>query len=265
MNDRKAARIECFDRDTGKPIEECDVFTRANLVSCDSGKTLSDELGDVDKRLSDLENPYNAPEVIRNDYNKYMMIDGGDYTVAFSIIKGTLPVNDIIIDNGITKKHLSEENISTLNNTGSLSVESDIHPTDSGIYKVTVTAIDDNTSSDDSITIVFDYPSYSFMLSPTIDDISSDIITENDPFIIESNSYGDREYTMNISECINKRIVFASPYEISKIKDLNGFDVTSCFNKNTTVLKCSDGSSHIYHVYYSNILNLYDFKFKFII
>ena len=265
MNDRKAARIEYFDRETGTPIEECDVFTRADLVSCDNGKTLSDELNDVDERLMNLENPYKAPEVVHDGYKKYMMIDGGDYTVSFLVIKGTLPVNDVIIDNNGIQTHLSEENLSILNNTGSIDIDCDIHPTDSGSYKVTIYAMDESISSNDTVTVIFDYPSYAFMLSPTINDIGDDIITENDPFIIESDSDGNREYTMNVSQCNNKRIVFASPYEISKIKDLNGFDVTSCFNKDTMVIRCSDESDHVYHVYYSNILNLYDFKFKFII
>lgn len=264
MNDRKAARIEYFDRETGTPIEECDVFTRADLVSCDNGKTLTDELNDVDERLSSLENPYKSPEVVHDDYKNHMMIDGGDYTVSFLVIKGTLPVNDVIVDNNGIQTHISEENISILNNTGSLSIDCDIHPTDSGNYRVIVYAIDDNGSYSDDITILFDYPSFSFLVSANINDITDDIITCNDPFIIKSDSEGNREYTMNISQCNNKRIAFASPYELSKIKDLNGFDVTSCFNKNTTVLKYAD-ELHIYHIYYSNILNLHDFKFKFII
>lgn len=265
MNDRKAARIEYFDRNTGKPIEECDVFTRSDLVSCNNGKTLSDELEDVDKRLLNLENPYKEPVITHNKYNKYMMIDGGDYTVEFTITKGTLPIEDVIIDINGTQKHISEENLSNLNNSGSLDVDCDIHPSDSGKYTIIVYAMDENDISSDQIAVFFDYPSYCFLLSSTISDISDDIITNNDPFIIESNSDENREYTMNVSQCNNKRVVFASPYEISKIKDLNGFDVTSCFNKDTTPIRCSDGTDRIYHIYYSNILNLYDFKFKFII
>lgn len=264
-NDRKAARIEYFDKDTGTPIEECDVFTRADLVSCDNGKTLSEELDSVDDRLNDLENPYKAPEVIHNDYKKHMMIDGGDYTVSFLIIKGSLPVDDIITDDNGIQKHVSEEDLSILNNSGSLEIDCDIHPTDSGEHKITVYAMDEDSCSTDDANIIFDYPCYSFMIDSDVNSITDDMITKNGPFIIESDYDGNREYIMSIPQCNNKRIGFACPYELSKIKDLNGFDVTSCFSNDTTVLKCADGSERAYHVYYSNTLNLYDFKFKFII
>ena len=258
---KKAARIELINRETGIPIEECDVYTRSDLVACEDGTILSEKISEIDDRISSIENPYTKPCIITRDYNKHVIMDGGDYTITFDIYKGSLPVTDIILCNGASEKRLSDENIATINNTGSLVVDCDITPIDPGDYVINIYVVDDETSTAQTEKISFNYPSYCFLLDKEIEEITEDIVKNNDKIIIDC----DLPYTFKINECNNKRIVFATPSELSYIKDLNGFDVTSCYHHNTCLIPCDDGTDRTYHIYYSEVLNLYNFEFKFII
>lgn len=50
----------------------------------------------------------------------------------------------------------------------------------------------------------------------------------------------------------NQKMVFASPYKITKITDPNGFNVTSTFTENTLKITGLDGTAQTYYVYVAN-------------
>lgn len=249
MANRKA-QIELIDKVTGNVIESVDVITRSDLVYCPDGETVNDKIDDINERMNNLENPHTAPEILVSPYESVREIGSGDYAVTFNIYKGSLDVDMIIITLNNRQTQISDENISKLNSDGILAVDCVVNSSDSEYNKIEV-SVTDISGCEDTVTeeIMFVYPSYCFAIDELVDEITGDLVKSN-PRIISTDPH------MHIEDLhVKSRIVFATPYELSSIKDGNGFEMLNTFNTDIQILTCTDGTEQPYHIYYSNLLS----------
>lgn len=245
----RAAQIELLDKATGEVIESVDVKTRSDLVYCLDGETVDDKINQINEKIGNLENPHTAPEIVVTPYEPVREIGSGDYTITFSIYKGNLDVDMVIITINGHQSQISEENISVLNSTGVLAVDCIVNSSEAEYHKIEVTATD-MEGYEDSVTeeVAFVYPSYCFTVDADIDAITGDLVKSNNR-IISTDPY---MYTDNFKT--KSRVVFATPYELSSIKDNNGFELLDTFNDDIQIITCTDGTNQPYHIYYSNAL-----------
>lgn len=259
--EKKSAQIILIDKNTGKKIEEVDVNTRSDLVRYSDKETLSDKLNRIDNEINSLKNPYKSPVVSVDNYEVFHEIGTGNYSVTFNISKGTINVSDIMIsDNGI-ERYLGESEIEKLNLSGSLSVNCTVDPITNKYHNIMITVMDelDNLAVEDA-KVLFVYPSYWF-----------DIPIEEKQIDIEHRLSGKMvgigdSITLTSGKFINnRRSIFMSPDEVTKITDQNGFDVTNIFCHKIHIIDCIDGTSQPYHVYISNGYNgaIHKFTFSF--
>ena len=257
MANRKA-QIELLDKVTGEVIEPVDVITRSDLVYCSDGETVSDKIDDINNKINNLENPHKSPEIVVTPYEPVREIGSGDYTVTFSIYKGNLDVDNIIVALNGHQSRISDENISTLNSTGSLAVDCVVNSADAEYNKIEVT-VTDVEGYEDTVTedVTFIYPSYCFPIEANVDEIIGDLVKSNNKIIS-----GD-PYLYSDTFKTKSRVVFATPYELKSIKDINGFELLDTFNTDIQIITCTDGTDQPYHIYYSNILAPCSVKFIF--
>lgn len=252
MADKKVnrhAQIELIDKVTGDVIEPVDILTRSDLVFCPDGETVNDKIEDISTKIDNLENPHKSPEIVVTPYEAVREIGSGDYTVTFTIYKGNLDVDMIIVTLNGHQSQISEENISVLNSTGSLAVDCVVNSADAEYNKIEVT-VTDIEGYDDYVTeeVTFIYPSYCFTINADVEAITGDLVKSNSK-IIDTDPYF---YTDHLKT--KSRVVFATPYELSSIRDNNGFELLETFNTDIQIVTCTDGTEQPYHIYYSNIL-----------
>ena len=252
MADRKVnrpAQIELIDKVTGDVIDSVDVYTRSDLVFCPDGETVNDKIEGINAKIDNLENPHKSPEIVVTPYEPVREIGSGDYTVTFTIYKGNLDVDMVIVTLNGHQTQISEKNISVLNSTGSLAVDCVVNSGDAEYNKIEVT-VTDIEGYDDYVTeeVTFVHPFYCFTMNADIDAIIGDLVKSNTK-IITTDPY---MYTDTLKT--KSRIVFATPYELSSIKDNNGFELLDTFNTDIQIITCTDGTEQPYHIYYTNVL-----------
>ena len=245
----KRAQIELIDKSTGQVIEPVDVITRSDLVYCKDGDTVDDKISDIDKRITELENPHIGPQVTVNEYQPIQEIGSGDYTVTFNFYRGNINIDRITISINDRPINVSESNINTLNITGSLSIDCVVNSDTFESNKIEATIVD-LEDYEDSITenVTFVYPSYYFTIKDDINKITESMIKSSKKILT------DTSYTHTINLTDKCRVCYASFYELSSIKDANGFELIDALNHDIAIISCADGINQPYHLYYTNLL-----------
>ena len=162
--------------------------------------------------------------------------------ISATVTKGTSNIVKLEAFNGSAViGTITENSITGAKTFGNLSISVSSNKN----FKVKATCADGKTTEANTGSFTFVYPYYWGVIASDAT-ISAALVTSLTKKV-ESKATKKPIFTAN-----NQKMVFASPYTVSKITDPNGFDVTSTFTESTVPIKGLDGTTQTYYVYVTN-------------
>lgn len=251
----KPAQINLIDPNTGEKREPVDVRTRSDLVRHGEG-TVEDAINNVEEKLLDVSRHVNYKCFdIQGSWTGVWEM-GSAHNIHYEITKGSLDIESIIVSINDRKQPLSEKDITTLNETGKLTVNIEVSSSISKdvIVKVDVYDADGWGSVLDKIR--FRYPIYTIatgsanekLLTPEFIKSGKKHYDDNFHDYVEVGSITDEMY----------RMVVAVPADrtLEKATFLYPFNIINTMNKDRVFIDCADGTTQTYNVFYTNGLTV---------
>lgn len=162
--------------------------------------------------------------------------------ISATVTKGTSNIVKLeAFDGSTVVGTITEDNITGARSFSNLSISVSSNKN----FKVRVTCADGKVKEANTASFTFVYPYYWGVIAAdaTVNEAAVKALTKK----VESKGTKKPNFTAN-----NQKMVFASPYKVTKITDPNGFNVTSTFTENTLKITGLDGTAQTYYVYVAN-------------